>query len=135
MREVNVNRLVTDLEPSDISASVAERGANAGSETWANSMKAVAEYPLLKENEREAVRGFFAEFGAWDEEEVAAWSDNELDALVLQFAAGDLRELQALAPGEGLGGIDWDEAEKLSQDGVCGGRLFVSGDELYVTLD
>lgn len=134
MLEVIVTRLITEIDPSEISGSIAERGANAGPETWANAVEATVEEPLLKPEERAQARKFFKEFGAWDADEIKAWSDNELDALVLQYAAGDLRELQSLAPGDGLGDIDWDMAEELSAEGTCSGSLFVSGDDLYVML-
>ena len=135
MLEVIVTCLITDLDPAELSGSIAERGLNAGQETWENSMQAAEDYaPILKPDERPAARKFFRGFGAWNDEEVAAWTDKELDALVLQYAAGDLRELQALAPGDGLGDIDWDEAEKLSERGTVSGSLFISGDNLYVSL-
>lgn len=135
MLEVIVTCLINDLDPRELSGSIAERGQNAGKETWANSMEAAETHkPILKPEERDAARKFFKGFGAWDDAEIASWSDTELDALVLQYAAGDLRELQALAPGDGLGDIDWDEAEALSHAGTVGGLLFVSGDELYIHL-
>ena len=134
MLEVIVTRLINEVDPSEISGSIAERGNNAGPETWANAMEATADEPLLKPDERNAARKFFRGFGAWTEQEIAAWSDNELDAIVLQYAAGDLRELQSCAPGDGLGDIDWDEAERLQSEGTCAGSLFVHGDDLYVTL-
>jgi hypothetical protein len=135
MLEVIVTCLITDLDPAELSGSIAERGQNAGQETWDNSMQAAKDHaPILKPNERPAARKFFRSFGAWDDEQVAAWTDQELDALVLQYAAGDLRELQWVAPGDGLGDIDWNEAEKLSHEGIVSGSLFVSGDNLYVSL-
>jgi hypothetical protein len=134
MTEVNVTRLITDLDPAEISGSIAERGKNAGPETWANAKAAATEAPLLDPADRDAVRGFFQGFGAWEPEEIAAWTDAELDALVLQYAAGDLREVQSLCPGDGLGGIDWEEAEALSEAGTIGGRLFAYGDDLMIYI-
>ena len=137
MRDINVTRLVTDIEPSELSGSIAERGANAGPETWANAKAAATKQPL-EISDRDGVREYFADFGAWSREEIAAWSDTELDALVLQYAAGDLRELQSLAPGDGLGGIDWALAAELAHEGTCAGNLYVSGptdaEELFISL-
>ncbi len=132
--EINVNRLVTDLDPSDLSGSIAERGQNAGPETWRNSVDAAKAKRILKPDQRDAARKYFAEFGAWSDEEIAAWSVSELDALVLQYAAGDLREAQGVAPGDGLGDVDWIEAEKLANAGTLAGNLFVHEGQLWISL-
>jgi hypothetical protein len=134
MLEVDVTRLTGELDPSDLSASQAERGRNAGPETWRNSVDAAKAKRVLRPNERQQARDYFAEFGAWTSEEIAAWKAAELDALVLQYAAGDLRELQSLAPGDGVGGIDWKEAQELSKRGTCAGNLFPDNGRLYISL-
>lgn len=132
MLEVNVNRLVTDLDPAEISGSIAERGANAAAETWENA-KAGALPPLLTADQHDSARHWLGEFGAWSDEEIAAYTAQELDALVLQYAAGDLRELQAICPGEGCADIDWTEV-------TCSGNLFVyttpaGANELWISLE
>lgn len=135
--EVNISQLINDpdLGPIDISASVAERGANVGRETWQAANAMAASHPLAEVAEDRAyVRAFFCGFGAWEPEEILAWTDAELDALVLQYAAGDLRELQSLAPGDGLGDIDWGEAEVLSEEGTVSGNIFVSDGKLFIYL-
>lgn len=133
--EINVNVLITDLNPAELSGSKAERGDNAGPETWNNSMEAAKEHaPIVAPEQQQGVRAWLGEFGAWDAEEIAAWSAQELDALVLQYAAGDLRELQSVAPGDGVGEIDWDEAESLAQEGTVGGNLFIHDDELWIMI-
>lgn len=132
--EINVNRLITELDPSELSGSIAERGNNAASETWGNSLAAAKAAPLLAPDERENARQFFAGFGAWDDEEIAGFTNESLDALVLQYAAGDLREAQGVAPGDGLGGIDWDEAERLAEAGTLAGSLFIHNGELWISL-
>lgn len=134
MPEINITRLIVDADPFAFSHSIAEGGKNAGPETWAAANAEASTRPLLAPEERDAVRDFFANFGAWEAEEIAAWSDSELDALVLQYASGDLREVQSLCPGDGLGGIDWEDAEELSQAGTIGGNLFASGADLYIYL-
>lgn len=131
MNEVDVTRLIEDYRPRDLSASQAELGPDAGKITWTNALKA-AEPPLIMDNEDAAE--WLVGFGAWDRDEIAAWSKQELDALILQFAAGDLREVQALCPGDGLGDVDWNEAEKLSQEGTISGRLFVHEDKLFLQI-
>lgn len=135
MPDINITRLINDADPFAFSHSIAEGGKNAGPETWAAANAEAEERPLLDVGDRDAVRDFFAGFGAWGPEEIAAWSSAELDALVLQYASGDLREVQDLCPGDGLGGIDWAEAEELAQAGTISGRLYASGDELFIMLE
>ncbi len=133
MPEVNVSRLIDDVDPFAFSHSQAEGGKNAGPDTW-NAAKSEATERPLDIDDRAGVKEYFAGFGAWDREEIAAWSDAELDALVLQYASGDLRELQDLCPGDGLGDINWTEAEELSQAGTVGGHLFVHEGGLWISL-
>lgn len=130
--DVDITRLVDDVDPAELSASIAERGANAGPETWANARQA-AVVPLDIANHDE-VRAWLAGFGAWDRDEIAGWSVQELDALVLQSAAGDLREAQALCPGDGLAGVDWDAAEQLAHEGTICGSLYANGDRLWIYI-
>ncbi len=130
--EVNVTCLINAFDPAELSGSVAERGANAGPETWSNSLEAAKAKPL--DLDWDAAREFFKGFGAWDDEEIAAWSTTEIEALVLQYAAGDLRELQSLCPGDGLGDIDWSEAERLAEAGTVSGTLYTAGDDLMIYI-
>ena len=124
--ELDVTEIVADMLANDtactISASHAELGENAGSITWANALT-YRPQPLTEPEHFEAFREFAGGFGAWDDDEIAAWSDDECNALCLQFIAGDLRELQGLAPDED-GGIDWPEAEKLMAEGTVSARLY-----------
>lgn len=133
MPELDMTFLL-DLDPRELSGSIAERGENAGPETWANAVQAA---PGLKldASGAEDVRKWAAGFGAWEEEEIAAWSTDECAALVLQYCAGDLRELQALAPGEGPGGVNWGKAEELAQEGTISNTLYASGERLFAWID
>lgn len=135
MLQICIHRLVSDVDPSTLSASIAERGKNAGPETWSNSVACASESPLLKnDDERNAARDFFRGFGAWDDEEIDGWSAEEVDALVLQYAAGDLREAQSCCPGRGMAGIDWREYERQSEAGRIGSRLFRHKRKLWFDL-
>lgn len=116
MTDINVTRLIRTEDPMGFSASIAEVGPNAGPDTWANAKAAATNSPLAIVD-RDSVKEYFAGFGAWSREEIAAWSAAELDALVLQYAAGDLRELQGVCPGTGLGDIAWGHAEELAEAG------------------
>ena len=133
--EICVNCLLNDVDPFDLSHSIAEGGKNAGRDTWAASVDAAKrKRPVLKPSQRQAARDYFAEFGAWDDDEIRAWTHTELDALVLQYAAGDLREIQSLCPGEGVGDIDWTKAEKLAERGTISGNLFVHRGRLFISM-
>ena len=130
MSEVNVSCLIDDVDPFILSHSRAEAGE---ANKWSDALEVAAEN-ALDISDREGVKEFFAGFGAWEREEIAAWTDSELDALILQFAAGDLREAQALCPGDGVAGINWQAAEELAQEGTIGGRLYAHDGALYISL-
>lgn len=124
MTTVDVTRLINDVDPFELSRSVAEAGKDAGPTSWRNATTEATARPVLAPEEREAVRDYFKGYGAWEAEEIAAWSNEELDALVLQEAAHRLREVQDLCPGDGLANVDWEEAERLAGQGTVSGSLW-----------
>lgn len=135
MLEICVHRLVNEVDPFDLSASIAERGKNAGPETWSNSVACATEKPLLKdEDERRRARDYFRGFGAWEDEEIDAWTAEEVDAMVLQYAAGDLREAQSCCPGDGMAGIDWRAYEREAERGRINSNLFRHKRKLWISL-
>ncbi len=92
--DINITHLLeTDLFP--FSHSRAEGGQNAGQDTWNAALNGPR--PLLNTPEEfEAFRDHVAEFGAWTEEEISAWDENECQALFLQMISGDVRECPAI---------------------------------------
>jgi uncharacterized protein (DUF2147 family) len=108
---------ITFMLESDLptmSGSVAELGSNAARITWNNSMEYAAENIVLKTPEQvQKAKDWFGEFGAWDDDERAAWTDQEVNALLLQYAAGSLREF----PTDDDGEIDFEEAGNGQYDG------------------
>lgn len=80
------------------SASAAEIGQDAGRITWQDAMETFDEDNLDREaylvesDQAGELRSYFGEFGAWDEDELDAMSLHELNALLLQLIAGDIRE-------------------------------------------
>ncbi len=99
--EIDITRFFNEADPSEFSASRAERGQNAGPKTWANAKTEAAKSPLLTTPEQlEALRRYVQDFGAWSEEEIAAWDDVECNATFIQLVSGDMREAGA----EGDGG-------------------------------
>jgi hypothetical protein len=90
--EIDITRFFHDAAPMDYSASIAEIGECAGRATWHAAVDDSADFMLLDTDEkREAARDFFKEFGAWTDEEIEAWSDVEVNALMLQFIASEMR--------------------------------------------
>ncbi len=97
--EIDITSLIeSDLYP--LSHSAAEGGQNAGRETWRASLAAAEETPLLDTPEKlEAMRDFALSSGGWDQEEVNAWTPQEVNALFLQWIAGDCRQCPAIVEG------------------------------------
>lgn len=106
-----------------LSHSRAEGGENAGENTWRASQSKAQEIQLLNTPEKlQAMRDFARSSGGWDQEEVNAWNENEVNALFLQWIAGDCRELGA----DSLKDIDWINAEVLQENGQVPSNLFRS---------
>lgn len=129
MPYIDVTRLIDDCDAAEFSASMVEKGLLAAKITWNNAVQEATERPL-EIDDKDGIRAWLKSFGAWEKGEIDSWSDAELGALVLQYAAGDLRELQSLYPGDGVGGIDWEAAED------DGGSIYPGDDgRLYVYLE
>lgn len=122
--EIEITTLLkTDCFP--LSHSIAEGGDDAARNTWRNAKEQAKEIPLLKTPEElQAARDYFKSFGAWSGDEIAAWNDQEINALFLQFIAGDVRELGA----DSLEEIDWTEAEELQSNGQAPSNIYKSND-------
>lgn len=119
--ELNITEFFNEAAPRDYSASVAEIGNNAGADTWQAAMADADDYNLLDtDDKRDAFRVYVKGFGAWDDAEIAAWCDTELQALCVQMIAGDMREC-------GIGpestDADWGEYQKRAEAGRVSGRI------------
>ena len=122
--ELNVSSFFATVTPRELSSSVAESGAYAGAHTWASSCKASVHHTLLaNDDEREAFRVWVETSGGWTAEEIAAWTDVELNALLLQWIAGDLREL-GVDDDDDTAGIDWADVERGQIEGQYPCNLF-----------
>lgn len=105
MTEVDITEFFTNEDAFEFSASIAERGLNAGPETWANALERAAHDALLETKPQlDAMRRWAKDTGAWERAEIAAWSDQEVNALFIQLVAGDMRA-------GGLDGIELEDAE------------------------
>lgn len=135
MTEVDVTEFFQG-ETWGFSGSVVTHGLNAAKQTWANAMTQGLKEPLLKtEDELDAMRHWAKDTGAWERAEIAAWTDQELNALFIQLVAGDMRA-------GGLDGIELEDAEgwTLYERGAESGRYSGSiykGDDgrVYYQLD
>lgn len=108
----------------DFSASVAEIGQDAGKVTWQAALEEARDTVLLgTDEEKEAFRVFVSRFGAWSAEEIASWNDDELNALCIQFVAGDMREPVGFDLRYDSTDEDWQEYERQAMEGVVSGRL------------
>jgi hypothetical protein len=78
------------------SASIAESGLdNIGQVTWRNALEYAEEYPLLTTPEQiEEARDYFADFGAWEDDEIQGWDENTINALLVQDIAANIREME-----------------------------------------
>lgn len=100
--EIDISSLLEN-RAFDLSHSQAEGGPNAGRNTWQASLDLAEETdpPILDTEEKlQAMRDFARSSGGWDDEECAAWSPQEVNALFLQWVAGDTRQMPAVLPHE-----------------------------------
>lgn len=126
--EIDITEFVETADAYEFSASQAELGTNAGKITWSNAMAEAAERPLLiTEDELDACRAWAQGFGAWDAETIAGWTAQECNALLVQYIAGALRELEATC-GRDDGTIDWQKSERLCEQGAISGALYRGDD-------
>ena len=126
--EIDITRFVTDSDPFEFSASIAERGKNAGRDTWRNAVKEGMASPLLVTEEQiDALRSYVKGFGGWDDSEIAAWSNEECNALFIQCISGDMRE--AGIDDCNLEDFDWTEYQHDSEKGRVSGRIYRGDDD------
>jgi hypothetical protein len=120
--ELDVTHMVEDAdEMPNLSGSRAELGDDASKITWGNSKAYAHKHPLLKtDEEREAAREHFAEYGAWTRDEIAAWSEEHLQGITCQDVAAAIREMEIADT--------YEEYEALCERGTCSGRLYRGDD-------
>ena len=131
---INITSFFESADAFEFSASVMERGKNAGPETWQNAKDEGERSPLLTTPEEiEALRSYVKEFGAWSDDEIAAWSAVECNALFIQLVSGDMREagLDNEPSDE-----DWRAYEERAERGNCSGSIYRGDDgAIYYCLD
>ena len=132
MLEIDVSFLLK-TDASDFSASQAELGPNAGKITWANACGACHLINLTPEEILEA-KDYIKTWGAWDDEEIDSWSEEDTKALIVQSAAGDYREAEGCCWDEELCQIDWDEYEIQASAGRIVGTMFMHEGKMYMSF-
>lgn len=122
--EIDVTRFVDEMDCGTLSASRMELGDDAGRITWRNALEEAESHPLARTAEElEEVRDWLREFGAWTRAELDSFSALEINGMLIQFIAGDVREM------EGFDSLD--EYGKACERGTCSGRLFESAGRWY----
>ena len=123
MLDLDITRMVNEEDMGMLSGSIAELGERAGAITWGNSLEYAADHPLLETPDQiQEARDYVKGFGAWDDEEIAGWTDDEVQALIVQLIAGEIREMEhyddyeayvaASQAGQVSGSIYQDDAER-----------------------
>lgn len=126
--ELDITVFVTEAEPFNFSASQMEMGQDAGKITWNNAKDEASRSPLLTTEEQiTEAKEYFGDFDAWDDEEIAAWDAQTVNAMVIQDISSNLRELESLCMGDD-GEIDWTKAEALSNEGTIRGNIYLGDD-------
>lgn len=131
--EINITHFFSTAAPMDYSASVAEIGNDAGPATWGAAVEDAPDYLMLDtEDKREAMRDWAQSSGGWNAEEIAAWSDVELNALFMQLISRDMRDADI---GPESTAADWIAYEERAHAGQCSGNIFRATDaEVYYEL-
>ncbi len=94
--EVTAFILRNEGRMEQFSSSIAESGLqNIGQVTWRNACAAMEQKTAWLCHDLAALREHFAEYGAWEADELAAMSGTELNALLVQFIAGEYQEHEA----------------------------------------
>lgn len=110
----------------DYSASVAELGPHAGRDTWQACTENAPDWQFLKPENMDGFREFVRSAGAWDDAEIAAWSEDYLQALCLQWIAGDVRECGADKPAP-----DWQAIRADQENGRVPSSVYFQDGRVY----
>jgi hypothetical protein len=125
--EIDITSFITETDTWAFSGSVATHGVNAGPNTGNAAKNQALREPLLNtEAELDALLNWARETGAWDDEERASWSKEEINALFIQLIAGDMRE--AGMDDVALEDFDWAEYEARASEGQISGNIFKADD-------
>ena len=122
MLEFDVSQLVASEDCGLLSGSAAELGPDAGRITWQNCLSLSDNISLVTEENAAELRDYFAGYGAWDADEIAAWTLQELNALCLQEAASNVRDFEDYCES------DWQRYYSEAESGSISGQLYHDAD-------
>ena len=120
---VNLTEMFGRYQPWDCSNSQANLGDQCARLTWHCAMEVAENHSrwLLSAlpDALEYIQGWALECGAWDRDEVEAWTDQECLALLVQNFASDARELGS--DDQGLDGcaVDYEHSPGLAERVTC----------------
>lgn len=129
--EIDITEFFNSETPSDYSASMAEIGRNAASDTWQAANEAAEEYDFIKGDMeiREAIIEHFVSMGFSEGDAMQSWPNCQINAALIQEISSQMREFNS-GFGESGETWDWQEYRRQSEEGSINGRLF--GGELSV---
>ena len=128
---VDVTNFYHREDPALYSASASELGQDADSITWEAAMRAATVYHHLNHSETlDEFRRFVRSSGGWGDDEVAAMDDATLNALFIQWVAGDMREAHLY----GTPDDDWTAYETDAMAGRVAGRLARQDGRVYFDI-
>ena len=120
--EINVTNMVNDSEYMPyLSGSVAELGIRAAALTWENSQRYAETSPLLKQEQLEQGREYFADLGFGHD--ALKWSDTEVQAAMVQEVASAIREMKDYE--------DEEAYQAAAESGQVSGLLFCDRDDQW----
>lgn len=123
--EIDITDFIRTAETHDFSASRMELGNDAAKITWNNAVREASSTQFITDTTRDQFESWARDFGAWEAAEIAAWSLNECNALLIQHIAGDLNELESLPWSDtDEFNINWKKADRLSNEGIIGGNIY-----------
>lgn len=129
--EIKITKFLSQCCMRDYSASAAELGDDAGKITWQAAQDDAPDWHFLQENDAfDTFRVFVRASGGWSADEVAEMSDATLEALCLQWIAGDVREA-GLDDGRHDDDSAWEQYEEDAEAGRVSGRIFRADGEVY----
>lgn len=132
--EIDVTHLVYERDTYAFCNSIARSGlSNIGQVTWRNALEEARSEPLLTEPDQIAeAKDYFKEFGAWDKDEIAAWTDDDVNALLVQEVSHNIQELDDFIDDDGE--IDWKAYHEDAERGQVSGMLWADDENVYFTI-
>lgn len=113
--EIDITTFVLNADPFQYSGNKLEHGQDAGRITWNNAKAHARDHaPLLTTDEQlQAFRDHARGMGFSEADDMAHWTEIELNALFVQLISGDMREAGMDACD--IDEFDWNEYESNEQ--------------------